>query len=513
MREQTARSVKLNKEIARMLPEAMDKDRLVKIGYGSGGDTKPRDGDFGVLTHLPKGSRVLLLGNLGECVGAMNRGGTLNIEGNCESMLAAFQSDGRVVVERDVGDRLAMNMNGGSVTVMGSAGKDACAGMNDGIVVVRGQASSGAGSGMLGGTLVVMGSVGPNPGLGMKGGRVVIAGSCPPPGKGSTMRSITDKEVMELEEVLEPLGLSLEEDALVLVPDKESSMGGIKPKRWVSEGFDGIGISPSSSDRIPDYSIIDTSISIIPVGSDEEGLELPVPWVIRSSRGLTYPDGQIRIPSIVNAEPNEGDLLIVGEEELAEFPDNAREVSGIVLDLQSLPAMNDAEIEAILVSLSSHLSSSSLILLRDGADRVEGLFRLVVDLDLDGAIVSVATPGGGRAAAALPRIGLASRAMGLDTQGRIIGIELEKQPSAEDLIIVRASGCSFVVGPIDEGNEVSDITETIIPEIVGIMKEAGLSNFHNVGRRILRAKDMETAAISGLRLIGFERPLPMWLGN
>ena len=513
MRDQTSRSVKLNREIARMLPEAMDKDRLVKIGYGSGGDTKPRDGDFGVLTHLPMGSRVLLLGNLGECVGAMNRGGTLNIEGNCESMLAAFQSDGRVVVERDVGDRLAMNMNGGSVTVMGSAGKDACAGMKGGIVVVRGQASSGAGSGMSGGTLIVMGSVGPDPGLGMKGGRVIIAGSCPPPGKGSMMRSITNKEVIELEDFLEPLGLSLEEDALVLVPDEESTMGCIKPKRWVSEGFDGIGISPSSSDRIPDYSIIDTSISVIPVGSDEEILKLPVPWIIRSPRGLTYPDGQIRIPGIVATGPNEGDLLIVGEKELAEFPDNARGIAGIVLDLQSLPPMNDAEIEAIMVSLSSHLNSSSLILLRDGADRIEGLFRLVVDLDLDGAIVSLATPGGGRAAAAIPRIGLASRAMGLDAQGRIIGVELEKQPSAEDLIIVRASGCSFVVGPIDEENKISDISETIIPEIVGIMKEAGLSNFHNVGRRILRAKDMETAAISGLRLIGFERPLPMWLGN
>ena len=103
---------------------------------------------------------------------------------------------------------------------MGSAGKDACAGMHDGIVIVRGQASSGAGSGMFGGTLVVMGSVGLDPGLGMKGGRVIIAGSCPPPGKGSTMRSITSKEVMELETILEPLGLSLEEDALVLVPDK-----------------------------------------------------------------------------------------------------------------------------------------------------------------------------------------------------------------------------------------------------------------------------------------------------
>jgi hypothetical protein len=32
-------------------------------------------------------------------------------------------------------------------------------------------------------------------------------------------------------------------------------------------------------------------------------------------------------------------------------------------------------------------------------------------------------------------------------------------------------------------------------------------------RRNLRAMDMDTAAISGLRLVGFERPLPMWLGN
>ena len=513
MREQTARSVKLNREIARMLPEAMDKDRLVKIGYGSGGDTKPRDGDFGVVTHLPTGSRVLLLGNLGECVGAMNRGGTLNIEGSCESMLAAFQSDGRVVVERDVGDRLAMNMTGGSVTVMGSAGKDACAGMHDGIVIVRGQASSGAGSGMFGGTLVVMGSVGLDPGLGMKGGRVIIAGSCPPPGKGSTMRSITSKEVMELETILEPLGLSLEEDALVLVPDKEVLIEDKTPERWVSEGFEGIGISPSSSDRIPKYSVVDTSVNILPVGSDEGGLELPIPWMIRAESGLSFGERQLRTPSIVNRNPNQGDLLMVGEEELIQFPDNVRGSSGIVLDLQSLPPLNDAELESILVSLSSHLESSALILLKDGVDRVEGLFRLVVDLDLDGAIVSVASPGGGKAAAALPRIGLASRAMGLDSQRRIVGIELDKQPSAEDLIIGRASGCSFIVGPIDEENDILDVGTTIVPEIIGIMKEVGLSNFHNVGRRILRAKNMETAAISGLRLVGFERPLPMWLGN
>ena len=75
-------------------------------------------------THLPEKS-VLILGNLGECVGSMNRGGILNIEGSCSSMLGAFQSSERIVVRRDVGDRLAMNMKGGDIVVMGSAGIDA----------------------------------------------------------------------------------------------------------------------------------------------------------------------------------------------------------------------------------------------------------------------------------------------------------------------------------------------------------------------------------------------------
>ena len=167
MREETARSVKLNREISNMLPEAIEKDRLIKIGYGSGGDTKPRDGDFGVVTHLPEKSRVLILGNLGECVGSMNRGGTLNVEGSCSSMLGAFQSNGRIVVERDVGDRLAMNMKGGNIVVMGSAGADACAGMAGGTGIIRGHASSRVGSGMKGGTLVVLGSVVEDPGIAM----------------------------------------------------------------------------------------------------------------------------------------------------------------------------------------------------------------------------------------------------------------------------------------------------------------------------------------------------------
>jgi hypothetical protein len=45
------------------------------------------------------------------------------------------------------------------------------------------------------------------------------------------------------------------------------------------------------------------------------------------------------------------------------------------------------------------------------------------------------------------------------------------------------------------------------------MSDIGVQNLNEVTRRNLRAIDYDTAAISGLRLIGYDRPLPMWLGN
>ena len=47
----------------------------------------------------------------------------------------------------------------------------------------------------------------------------------------------------------------------------------------------------------------------------------------------------------------------------------------------------------------------------------------------------------------------------------------------------------------------------------GWMRELGIDGLEKLSRRNLRALDYDTASISGLRLIGYDRPLPMWLGN
>ena len=53
--------------------------------------------------------------------------------------------------------------------------------------------------------------------------------------------------------------------------------------------------------------------------------------------------------------------------------------------------------------------------------------------------------------------------------------------------------------------------ENLGREIRGWMRDIGVDRIDRIGRRNLRADDYDTAAISGLRLVGYERPLKMWL--
>jgi len=513
MRDVTAKSVKLNRDLDKLLEPALERDLLVRIGWGKQGDEKPKKGEIGVITHLPPNSRVLLLGDLGECAGAMNDGGSFTLQGSCTSMLGAFQKSGRIIIERDAGGKTGHKMNGGEIIIQGSTGNYAGSCMRDGRIVIRGHTGEKAGSCMEGGVLLVLGSAGSEPGYGMTGGRIIVAGSCPPPGEGATMRSISNEELEEFADILEPLSLQLDPDALVIEAVNDSVNNIDTPEYSVSEGFEGIGLVPSSNDRLPNTATLDTLSLILPAGINENGLLAPLPWIVECE-DMTESTGKYGInqPGIVRKNPRQNDLIWITEDNLLDAAGIINNCAGIVLDLSSIPALNDAEIEALLVSLYSRMPDESLVFLRDSVVRVEHLFRLVIELDLDGAIVDAAAPGGSRAASTLPRIGLVAKAMNLFSQGRSIFIELDETPAAEDLLIARAAGCVAIIGPPPEG-DIEQFLVWLDSTLRGWMRELGISDLDNISRSNLRALDYGTAAISGLRLVGYDRPLPMWLKN
>ena len=58
MREVAAKSMKLARDLDGMLDEALERDLLIRIGWGRGGDEKPKSGEIGLsLIHISEPTR------------------------------------------------------------------------------------------------------------------------------------------------------------------------------------------------------------------------------------------------------------------------------------------------------------------------------------------------------------------------------------------------------------------------------------------------------------------------
>ena len=279
MRDIVNKSLKLNNDLDRYVEQALEQGRPVKIGWGRAGDERPKDGEFGVMTHLPEGARVLCLGSLGDCVGAANRGGTLTLRGDAGSMLGAFHRSGKTVVEKDVGNKVGFGMEGGEISIQGSTEDESGYSMTGGIIIVRGHSGDRLGCGMSGGSIVVMGSVGSEPGIGMTGGRVIISGSCPPPPDGVEMRSIKKSEISEFSKLLDPMGLALNDDALVLEAADGSLSRDDEAEVSISEGFENISLYPNE-DSLSENAPLDHYTLLVQEEAGSIGALLEIPWIL-----------------------------------------------------------------------------------------------------------------------------------------------------------------------------------------------------------------------------------------
>ena len=87
-----------------------------------------------------------------------------------------------------------------------------------------------------------------------------------------------------------------------------------------------------------------------------------------------------------------------------------------------------------------------------------------------------------------------------------------RRTRAKDLIILCASNISFAITPIPEdeiGNWISETGANLMTHL----NRLGLSTIDSLSRSNLRACNQDTAAVSGLRLAGYDRPLPHWFAR
>ena len=522
MVDEVAKSLKLNRNLMNNLPKAIELDRAIKIGWGAQGDAKPKEGEVGIASHLPKGARVRLLGNLGDFTAAGCKGGTFTLEGNTLGWLGAFSSDGRLVVERDAGPRCGHGMTGGRIFCHGSVGNEAGASLDGGTLIIRGHAGLQTGIGMKDGLIVVIGDCKADAGQGMTGGRIIVDGRCLPEGEGAKQRSLTKAEHKEINGLLKEHDLSVSADAVVIEADSERAIPSTPPIQTVWGDFGEIGLI-SGETPIDPSSPIDV-VTLITRGEEDEGVVFPLPVLLQleSGKGLT---GTLlsEQPCMVDQDPRGIDFVRIGASNISDADTLLAPAGGAVLDLEDLPPLHDGQVLALMTALRSHLADDKPVLLAGRVDRISNLHRMLRDQPLDGVLVRLTSGTGMAAPAALPRIGLSARDSGVSEIPHILDIPWDA--SADDAAIAAAAGCGIIrASPFPEGEDVpgtqkarAAAVETWLAEFAstlrGRMTDLGIDALEKLNRRHLRALEHDTAAQSGLRLAGYDRPLPQWMGQ
>ena len=103
----------------------------------------------------------------------------------------------------------------------------------------------------------------------------------------------------------------------------------------------------------------------------------------------------------------------------------------------------------------------------------------------------------------------------LDTGQIQTGFLLGFAASGHDLAVLMASGVDVVscAAPMADTEDIAYWLQGTQEDLASELRRVGVKSIDMLERKHLRALNHETAAVSGLRLAGYERPLPHWFAR
>jgi hypothetical protein len=498
--EVVASSMSINSRLPAQLEKALERNIVLRIGWTTNGDPVPKDGELGLCPNLPEGSKVRSLGYLGPFTASFGQGGSFTHQGDVGSFLGAGNNGNKITCERTAGNCAAFGQKSGRITILDGTGDDAGARMSGGLLVIRGDSGIRIGGGMSGGDIVVHGDVGGDPGAGMTGGRIIINGRCPTPPPGVLLRTLEKNEVKEINKLLADEELQIPADAVCLVPDGSATEGIMADCR---EDLSGISLMPMTTNHNPSYSTCDTVVLL----GDEDSLALPIPLLPYVPNGV---EDDLFHPCLVRNNPRDCDIVIIDSENIASAAQLVQSAAGFAIDMDSMPRLDGAAIDGMLVALRCTAPEKSKVMLIRGIGQTASLHTDSQHHGVDCAI-SVLNDGSGiSAAASLPLVGRSVSAT-LEENCKA-SMWLPWSATSEDLVILCASNVAFTICPAPDEN-ISGWIAQVTSGLSAHLNRMGLASIDSLTRGNLRACDQDTAAVSGLRLAGYDRPLPHWFAR
>ena len=513
------RSMSINAKFLPRLKAAVEQNALLRIGWTGSGEEVPKNGEVGLCPGIPEGARIKALGKLGSWTSPFGAGGRFNVEGEVGSFFGAYNNGSTVTCTGFIGRCGGFMMQEG--TLVGSEGADTDLGMfmSEGTIFVQGQVGSRLGNGMTGGLIIIQGDVEEDVGIAMKGGRIIIEGRCPTPPLGISLRPLKAKELKEINSILLDYDTVLSDDALCLEPNDEIGLE-VQSNHVSSGDLSTIGLVPMGEQTLIANHPVDT-VAFIP-GTEEEApaIMLPIPILPRipdgnllrtednSSGRLTRIQSQ---PFLVIENPRPIDIVQLNLQSLCNLISTAPVVSGVCIDMDSLPSMNPEEIDGLLVAIRTLMTTQSPIMTLQGISRIQSHHQSSAYHEVQAAISRIEDGSGTPEAATLPIMGR-SKKNELDKTSVITALEFGFTSDAHDVVVARCAGADFVITepPMLEIDDIEYWLQGLTIDLQNTLRNLGLDSIDILQRSHLRALDHDTASVSGLRMSGYERPLPHW---
>ena len=516
------RSMSINAKFLPRLKAAVEQNALLRIGWTGSGEEVPKNGEVGLCPGIPEGARIKALGKLGSWTSSFGAGGRFSVEGEVGSFFGAYNSGSTVTSTGFIGRCGGFMMQEG--TLFGSDGADTDLGMfmSDGTVYVQGQVGARVGNGMNGGLIIIQGDVEEDAGIGMKGGRIVIEGRCPTPPHGIRLRPLKAKEMKEINALLSEYDSVLSEDALCLEPIDEVVFE-VQSNHVSSGDLSTIGLVPMDEQPLIENHPVDT-VAFIPGTEDEApAILLPIPILPRIPDGTllrTEDNNSGRLtriqsqPFLVIENPRPIDVVQLNLQSLCDLTTTAPSVAGVCMDLDSLPSMNPEELDGLLVAIRTLMNSQSPIMSIQGISRIQSHHQSSAYHEVQAAISRIEDGSGTPEASTLPIMGR-SKKNELDNTSVITALEFGFTSDAHDVIVARCAGADFVVTepPMLEIEDIEYWLQGLTIDLQNTLRNLGLDSIDILQRSHLRALDHDTASVSGLRMSGYERPLPHWFAR
>jgi len=166
----------------------------------------------GLLAGLKQGE-VIVEGDSGDYLGALNDGATIRVTGNAGRYLGDNMTSGTVIVEGDAGYGAGQYCYGGTLLIRGSAG-DFSGVMNKGAtLIVEGNVGAEAATYMLAGDLVILGDSGANLGNYLIRGTIYIAGAWATLGHNTLQNDLSEADRSKLRTLFDQHGVEADPES------------------------------------------------------------------------------------------------------------------------------------------------------------------------------------------------------------------------------------------------------------------------------------------------------------